>query len=211
MIDGYEKRIYKCTQCGEFEVDSLKYSECQCGKNKMKLSYSYGYSYDRTDIVKGWYQKENKIYYNDYKVIEKYAFPFYKMTNLQEKLYNRIKKLGSRKVCEIHISEDYETLQDSSKQLSRINASITGINMHYENGFQYGDNERNEVSMAIYFDRRTNEKEVTKSLARFYLILYMIKGGKINLNSIKCRDVLKSVAYDVSRTQKEIYDYEFYC
>lgn len=43
MIDGYEKRIYKCTQCGEFEVDSLKYSECQCGKNKMKLSYSYGY------------------------------------------------------------------------------------------------------------------------------------------------------------------------
>lgn len=133
------------------------------------------------------------------------------MTNLQERLYNRIKKLGSNTVCEICSYEDYETLQDGSKQLSRINASITGINMHYENGFQYGDNERNEVSMAIYFDRRTNEKEVTKSLARFYLILYMIKGGKINLNSIKCRDVLKSVAYDVSRTQKEIYDYEFYC
>lgn len=211
MIKGYERRIYKCTECGEFEVDSLKYSECQCGRNKMKLSYSYGYSYDRTDIVKDWYKKENKIHYNDYKVVEKYALPFYKMTNLQERLYNRIKKLGSNTVCEICSYEDYETLQDGTKQLSTISASIYGINMYYANGVHYGDKEHNEVKLTIYFSSNTKEKEVTKSLARFYLILYMIKSGKINLNSIKCRDVLKSVAYDVSRTQKEIYDYEFYC
>jgi hypothetical protein len=32
MLSGYEKRLYHCSECGDFEVATDKYYDCDCGK-----------------------------------------------------------------------------------------------------------------------------------------------------------------------------------
>lgn len=201
-MNGYEKREYECINCGTFEVDTKQFSKCKCGANEFRVIYDFSLEYKTGlyNIKKKIYPGNNNTYFRDYKIIEKYAFPFYKMTKPQEKLYNKIKSF--EKEIALHVYEDFETLEDGTKQISTINITIEGFDKNIQ---------CNKVNFITYFDKYTNKKKLTKSMLKFYKILSMIKNEELDLNSITSRNKLQELDLHCTKTQKEIYDYDFYC
>lgn len=216
-MKGYEKRIYKCLYCGEFEVDTLKYTKCTCGANELQVDYDSTLYYKNGSVrlERNIYPSNNSKYFRDYKIIEKYAYPFYKMTKPQQKLYDRIIAFDNDKDLHnnFHYYEDFETMQDGKKQLSYFSISISGCNYSLDKNSNWllGQGEINEINLCYSLNNKTNKKELTKSMLRFYKILYLIKNNKLDINTIKSRDELKKLTCEYQKTQKEIYDYEFYC
>lgn len=213
-MSGYEKRIYKCRVCGEFEVDTTKFSKCSCGANEIQVSYDSTFSYKNGiyNIERNIYPNNNS-YFRDYKTIEKYAYPFYSMTKPQQKLYNKIKSFEKDDIFKnrLYYYENFKTMQDGTKQLKTFNISLEGYNYKIIKGVQYGDREINTITLYRNLNKNTNKSELTKQMLRFYKILYLIKTNELDIDSIKSRDLLKKLTEGYDKTQKEIYDYEFYC
>lgn len=202
-MQGYEKRLYFCQDCGEFEANTESYSQCKCGKNDIKVMYDSGYQYNKHFIDRKHFEitvYENKTYQSDFKVIEKYAFNFYKMTPFQQKVYEKIKTL---KIVQQY--ETFETLQDDSKQLGYFDFNISGQTYKA----MYTEATEITISYRLTSMNENDSEKLTKSLLNFYKIVRYAEKGRINLDTIKNREMLKNM-FDYEKKQVEAYNYTFY-
>ncbi len=202
-MQGYEKRVYFCPDCGEFEANTESYSQCKCGKNDIKVMYDSGYQYNKHVIDRKHFEilvYENRTYQSDFKVIEKYTYPFFKMNEFQQKVYDKIKTFEI-----IGKYETFETLQDDSKQLGYFDFNLSG--QTYKEMYVV----TNEISFSYRLTsmQECDSEKLTKSLLNFYKMIRYVEKGRINLNTTKNREMLKDM-FDYETRQVEAYNYTFY-
>lgn len=84
MLSGYEKKIYMCEECGEFEISTEGYHKCKCGKYQgLQLQFERG-------VSKHWKYPNYPFPSRSNKVVEKKVNDFAFLSEQEKEVLNRI-------------------------------------------------------------------------------------------------------------------------
>ncbi len=87
MLTGYEKRLYHCSECGDFEVSTEGYHSCECGKYQgLQQSFEWG-------LKKHWDKDGFPFPPSSYKKIEKRVDDFAFLTAEENQLIDDMEEI----------------------------------------------------------------------------------------------------------------------
>lgn len=149
MLSGYEKRMYICDVCGEFEVSTEGYHKCECGKYQgLQLEFERGMS-------KHWDYPNHPFPPHSRNVIEKRVDDFAFLTQEEKEVLDRIESKSSevRKVSDIRgsVRTDKTIMPDGRTEITDFTISLEQYKM-----FKYAPSRTNEIYMSRDLTKKFN-------------------------------------------------------